>query len=307
MFAIKGDKIHGADVISTLQMFGATNEYKLDGGVNNVEENDPYPYYYIESANCIVCALEVPTDYVTITFTIQEFKKKYPFEVGDVVVYKHNKQHDYEVAKLCWYEGEVMFGIKPVHTDHTPIFVYVNDILCPEDIKEENNVVQFTSKKYPDKIRLDLGTEYELVQEDGVTYAVKKHLKLPTSYEDCCTIVNMDARLSFHLARTYYNKEGNTTIMPTLSNKWHEYMAAFETLRRMIICRDAYWKILNDWEPNWHNKHEIKYVIVNSGGIVANSWCWTDVHTFAFPTQESRDKFLECFKDKLEICKNFIS
>lgn len=303
LFAIKGDKLRGPEIISTLQMFGATNEYKLDGGVNNVEEDDPYPYYYIESADCIVCALEAPDTH--ITFTIKEFKEKYPFEVGDVVVYKHSRKNEYEVTNLRWYGGGVIFGIKPLHTDQQPVFVCGDDIISVEDAKEENNVVEFTSKKYPNKVRLDLGTEYEIVQEDGVTYAVKKHLKLPTTYEDCCMIVNMDARLSFHLARTY-NKDGNV-VAPTLSNKWHEYMAAFETLRRMIICRDAYWKILNDWEPNWHDKHEIKYVIVNSGGIVANSWCWTDVHTFAFPTQESRDKFLESFKDKLEICKNFIS
>ncbi len=81
----------------------------------------------------------------------------------------------------------------------------------------------------------------------------------------------------------------------------------FDTLQKLYICRDAYWKIAGDemgldkpWEPDWNDEKQdkygfhnaVKYTIINSA-------------MFVFPTSEMRDSFKENFDSDIEICKKF--
>lgn len=75
---------------------------------------------------------------------------------------------------------------------------------------------------------------------------------------------------------------------------------------KLIICRDAYWKIAGDWKPNWESD-SVKYVIYNLANEVQLEDGGRHVNAIlAFPTTEMRDAFYENFKDLIEKCKELI-
>lgn len=85
------------------------------------------------------------------------------------------------------------------------------------------------------------------------------------------------------------------------------------TFQKLLICRDAYWKIAGDkmgldksWEPNWTDNNEVKFII----GVAENEIikCYNGIaqYILAFPTEEMRDTFYENFKDLIEQCKELL-
>ena len=84
--------------------------------------------------------------------------------------------------------------------------------------------------------------------------------------------------------------------------------------QELLICRDAYWKIIGkemglsgSWKPNYislvNNEyftiHTFNNEIIKSGTSHRNA-------IIAFPTEEIRDIFFENFKNLIEKCKEFL-
>ena len=98
-----------------------------------------------------------------------------------------------------------------------------------------------------------------------------------------------------------YFSEGNSTnyadsnIFPT-----KEEAEASLALAQLCQLRDRY----NDgWKPDWKNSTETKHIIeINRNYIVKNFYNHTK-RILAFKTKNIRDKFLENFKDLIEIAK----
>ena len=86
------------------------------------------------------------------------------------------------------------------------------------------------------------------------------------------------------------------------------YDYKMQNLYRVLICRDAYWKIVGDWKPNYTNtlSNGVKYVIEVNKGILTKSTCADVSKILVFPTSEMRDVFLENFRGLIEACKEFI-
>ena len=88
---------------------------------------------------------------------------------------------------------------------------------------------------------------------------------------------------------------------------------SLESLRKLRICRDAYWKIAGEemglgkpWEPDWSTEYERKYVIeVYRNKVRTNSQGYSNT-MLAFPTKEMRDAFRENFGSDIEFCKEFL-
>ena len=88
------------------------------------------------------------------------------------------------------------------------------------------------------------------------------------------------------------------------------------SLAKLIVARGTYWKILGEemglnkpWKPDWKGDswRQLKYcIIVNGDGELERRTTQFDRRIFAFPTEEMMNAFYENFKDKLEICKEFI-
>ena len=111
--------------------------------------------------------------------------------------------------------------------------------------------------------------------------------KYPKTYEECCKIIHSD---------------------PKFYVDTHLYSGTLETLYKLLICRDAYWKIYGEekglgkpWKPDWNDEkqdkygfyNEVKYTIINSA-------------TFVFPTAEMRYAFYENFKELIESVKELV-
>lgn len=87
----------------------------------------------------------------------------------------------------------------------------------------------------------------------------------------------------------------------------------FDTLQKLYICRDAYWKIAGEemglgkpWEPDWTYNGATKYCIGVSENEIQNFSSGVAQYTLAFPTEEMRDTFKKNFDPDIKICKEFL-
>ena len=82
---------------------------------------------------------------------------------------------------------------------------------------------------------------------------------------------------------------------------------------RLIICRDAYWKIAGEemglgkpCEPDWKNLEQEKHCIwVDVGSIILRDG-YRCQHILVFPTAEMRDAFYENFEELINECKELL-
>ena len=145
-----------------------------------------------------------------------------------------------------------------------------------------------------DKLEISLKEGYQFKDEHGnvinATKIVleKKKKEYPKTYEECCKIIHSD---------------------PNFYVDTHLYSGILESLYKLLICRDAYWKIAGEemgldgpWEPDWLDDN-LKPCIGTASNEIIKCTSYSDNTILAFPTAEMRDKFYENFKSKIEICK----
>ena len=124
--AIRGHATRGREVIQLLEMLGADRLGYKDTFVGF--------YYYIE-CDVIVSSDECPID--AIVFTLEEFEKKYPYKVGDKVIYEDKIR---EITKMVWEEQTNTIAYK----FDDKLYCNVIDDLQP--YKEETNMAQLAIK-----------------------------------------------------------------------------------------------------------------------------------------------------------------
>lgn len=135
-----------------------------------------------------------------------------------------------------------------------------------------------------DKVELILYSDVELVQEDGKYFIVNKKLKYPKTYIECCKILDTDASILI----CGYKSE------------------ILEKLQKLLICRDAYWKIDNDWKPKRGQNVFYFYYPWTIGEIKKTSGNLHGNVLFPFPSCEARDAFYQNFKDLINECKELL-
>jgi hypothetical protein len=91
------------------------------------------------------------------------------------------------------------------------------------------------------------------------------------------------------------------------------YLPQFNSLFRLRMCRDAYWKIYGEetglgkpWKPDWKNTKNVKYGITLHDDIITKIYLRNENVILAFPTEEIRDIFYKNFKDLIEECKELL-
>lgn len=146
--------------------------------------------------------------------------------------------------------------------------------------------INFNAKNlsFADRVELQLGDKWELLNENGRTYAVKKTPKYPTTYEECCEVMKCD--LWFEINTCYHGPE-------------------LCVLYKLLMCRDAYWKIAGDWKPDWKKNIDKYNLIVYEGDVIKDMHSSVN-HVLSFPTSEMRDTFYENFKDLINECKELL-
>lgn len=116
--------------------------------------------------------------------------------------------------------------------------------------------------------------------------------KYPKTYEECCFFLH------------------EYPAQPNITGYKYELL---HTFRKLLICRDAYWKIAGEqmglskpWEPDWSNNNETKFCIYTSQNIIDFDMFGVDNRILAFPTEEMQDAFYGNFKDLIECCKELL-
>ena len=144
-----------------------------------------------------------------------------------------------------------------------------------------------------DEYLVELG-DYEFVLKNGKTYFVRKQPQFPKTYEDCCKVLNIIP---------------NNKLVFSNPNEESEYayrnLALYNAFDKLKVCRDAYWKIVGDWKPNWEDDTN-KYVITNYNNHIILDVRWNSSTKLSFPTEEMRDAFYENFKELIEECKELL-
>ena len=139
---------------------------------------------------------------------------------------------------------------------------------------------------------------------DRLTSFTNPKKEYPKTYEECAKIMNCPIagpsgwlfNFDVNIKDPYYRK------IDILMGKF----------TRLLICRDAYWKIAGEemglnrpWEPDWNNISD-KYCIYFVSGDAWSKECQTRQCPFAFPTPEMRDAFKENFDLDIKICMEFL-
>ena len=297
--AIKGHPTRGKEVIELLEMMGGINCYNLYGDEN-------YACYIIENGEIKGCEYIFGDEPYAI-YALAEFYKKYPFKVGDVIKFPNNMAE--EIAEMKWDEELEDIIYTSVSGWTRPSFVPKN---TNNKTKIESTgfmqlgktvAVIFNDANYEDEVELQLG-DYEIVVRDGKIYAVRKKPVYPKTYEECCKImygISRERHLQYDTIPSYKFEEDLRDLL--------------EILRKLIICRKAYWKIAGEkmglgksWEHDYlKDANTIRYTIYNTGDEIVklNEKLYRN-YTLCFPTEEMRDAFYENFKDLIEQCKEFL-
>ena len=147
----------------------------------------------------------------------------------------------------------------------------------------------------------ELPEGYQFVDENGNVINTqkivleKKKKEYPKTYEECCKVLGYDDRETYYVCHTYANER------------------LFESLYRLKVCRDAYWKIAGEemglgkpWEPGWANLEYDKFCIWGYAGDITLRDVLRCQQILAFPTEEMRDAFYENFKELIEQCKELL-
>lgn len=150
---------------------------------------------------------------------------------------------------------------------------------------------------------------YQFVDENGnvinATKIVleKKKKEYPKTYGECCTV------LRFHYDH-YLTYDDENDINPIKEEE--EFIDLMDTFSRLIVCRNAYWKIYGEkmglgepWKPNWLDDNA-KYSIYTIKGMLTKAISCYDGAILTFPTEEMRDAFYENFKELIEQCKELL-
>lgn len=264
--AIRGDKERGNEVIALLEMLGGHTDEFIDNGID-----EKYAYFIVKDENNVIDAFQIDEkdefDFEAQIFTIEEFYEKYPYKVGDKVVYTKFGYNcdDYPVTieSMKW-------------TGTTIEYTFYDCVTClAKDLKmwngEPDEVISgiyLNSCDYADEVELNLG-DYEIEVRDGKTYAVKKKPKYPKNFDDCF----------------------NTVADKLNDNKEVEYFEykydLLDKFKQLLICRDAYWKIADNWKPDWDSVSD-KYTIFPVCKEIWRNRGQTVNTVLAFPTPEMR-------------------
>jgi hypothetical protein len=267
------------------------------------DDNNKYnEYYWIDEM--IECKVE------------EEIKPK--FKVGDILFYRGETSGYLKVEEIRVENGEIRY-----YETSRNVYLLENDPdvfadkVCSVETEEtgsENKLLddyeELTDRAFKggyEKCKSDIELNgfqlpegYIFKDDNGneiltnkiILEKKKKEVTYPKTYEECCKIIDSD---------------------PKFYVDTHLYSGTLETLYKLLICRDAYWKIAGaemglgkPWEPDWREERYIIYR--NQDDIIGGYREAGDVehHIFEFPTSEMRYAFEDNFDQDLEICKTLL-
>lgn len=328
--AIRGHSTRGKEVIEILEMMGGKNNCDCTG--------DNLGLCYLIDDEFDICAhyfgYDDYEDGELNIFTLEEFLEKYPFKVGDKVM--DGCGNTLTIKSMSW---------SPNYETMAYDFVDTEDILCAEDLLKWN-AIDLVEKHYGEQCEemmkdITLKHLYELGMEN-----IKKEIVTRMDIEDASFILNymilpnkVNDELEYKFPDGYeFDKveNGKIILKPIKSKYPNDYKTCcdalyansnhnecyeaclrgypMDTFARLLICRDAYWKIAGEeigldkpWKPVYETLEDNTYFIIQTfNGEIDKSATSHRNAILAFPTIEMRDAFYENFKELIEKCKELL-
>lgn len=320
--AIRGHATRGKEVIEILEMLGGKTNAVLQGYLT-------HRGYYIKSDGFIDYKYHSVFNN-DILYSLEEFLEKFPYKVWDKVQHKGATSCGtvYVIEHMNWVNNHIEYEISPLHDyNHVGLLTVFVEDLQPykeqETLATANNAVFNVNAQCCDimshlikedtmkeEVKLDIPEGYEFFGVDDEKRQVvftKIGSHYPKTYEECCDVLDIqsDWHLTFEL--------NNPATCDLCVNKEFEYVCKLEAFRKLLICRDAYWKIAGEemglgkpWEPDWLNTEQDKFVLYTHNNVICLNRFVLGHNVLAFPTAEMCDAFLENFKDLIEDCKELL-
>lgn len=277
VLVLKGHETRGKDLLTVLKSLG-----DLDG----LSRIYPQNYYCVSKGKVLVTSGLIEGEWAL--FTLEKFEDKYPYKVGDKVMYKRELHF---VKGLEWNGEEIRYKID-YGDGYSLTNIKVEEL---EPYKEKEETMEKNEHLILDCIPTDKGHEilphkgYEIKQEGDKYYLVKKS-QYPKTYEECLKI------LGYNVAHTIPMNHGHKGLL-------------FMRFQRLFILRDAYWKLAEDWsfEIGSDSQDVVYAITVYGSGIMKTFYYALNCNCIlVFPTEEMRDAFYENFKDLIESCKELL-
>lgn len=161
----------------------------------------------------------------------------------------------------------------------------VQGYVISEGQQNKNELCIIFHDDAPDKTELVLGDDFEIKVENDKTFVVRKQPQYPKTYEECCKILGLE-----------------DSIIEGCLGYEYKLLNAFQ---KLLLCRDAYWKIAGDWKPNFSNDDK-NFMIACYYGKIYTTLVTNYNRVLVFPTEEMRDAFYENFKELIEECKELL-
>jgi hypothetical protein len=169
--------------------------------------------------------------------------------------------------------------------------------------------ISLTDNNYSDKIEVLLN-DYEYIEENGKAYFVKKKTEYPKTYEACCKVLG----LNHYLGLSWNSYDVYSGVINSLPKRIEDIAKKLESLSKLIICRDAYWKLYGDemglgkpWEPPYGYEPIDTFCLQVYQNRITKVTDNTLNHCIlTFPTPEMRDAFKENFSKEMENCKELL-
>ena len=254
------------------------------------------------------CDFSVRSDKESVIF--KELPKELP--IGFEFIYQGRRlrvEEEYDGCSGCAFEdtpqcgnlfGNVFECSLVKRKDGKPIIF--------RDITDESKENKYKTVKFkyikPERKKLTIpeGWEFDKLENGEIILKTKEPV-LPATLNDCCLeLEEMEALLEDGgiEPRLYTGdyRPVNGILIPEGMGK------PMLALCQLLICRNAWWKVL-DWKPDWEDD-ECTYSIDYYRGKILKSKSTGINHILAFPTEETRDKFLETFKDLIEEAKELL-
>lgn len=272
---IKGSKDKGDIIIKWLEDLGGINTNDLVGN------NEGCVYGIWPDTKCIVSEFDnaEALDIYDKIYTIDDFQAEYPFKIGDAMRFYNCIE---EVVGVRWDPilGDMIYTAKSgAERSLNPMDKIINKI-------------DFTDGHYDNEVELILGKDQEAIIENGRVKIIKK--LYPYTFRECCDV--MGVHVSGELL--YDSDEDLTPYENALVD-------GLDALRKLIICRDAYWKSSGITQEDLPVLYAICWDSLEDKMI--KKTCHDTLNKLlAFPKEDMRDTFARKFEDLIIKCKNFI-
>ena len=290
--AIKGHPTRGKEVIEILEMLGGKNIHNSWG----VFENRIYTID--DKTDEIIDISEIHySDYNL--FTLEEFLGKYPYKVGDKV----NSPCKGCIKTITSMEWDTYLNTVTYKLDNR-IYTNIDQLKVVNDLQPYKEA---TMGDRPDLLQqlkeYFENTPREVVEKEWHEYdkyneigpSVEEYLEYvsnirqpqyPKTYEECAEILLERASV-----RNDIGYKGDLLV----------------NLQRLLICRDAYWFIYNNWKPTHKSGCDNTIYTIHRFNEEVIKGATSHRHALLeFPTEEMRDEFYENFKTLIFACKELI-